>query len=182
MSLARTSTPGIGGTGATDNAAGSAVAMEAVRILKALDLKLDRTVRIVLWSGEEQGLLGSSLRDAALTATRLTMKLTATPSRRVVSAYFNLDNGRGKIRGVYLQGNDAARPFSSVAPPFHDLGASTITIRDTGGTDHLSFDAVGLPGFQFIQDPLEYADPDAPLRPSTSTTTPSPRISCRLRR
>jgi hypothetical protein len=143
------------GTGATDNAAGSAVMMEVVRILKALDLKLDRTVRIALWSGEEQGLLGSKAYVKEHFGDPRTMKLTAAHAK--LSGYFNLDNGSGKIRGVYLQGNDAMRPlFEQWLEPFRDLGVSTITIRNTSGTDHLSFDAVGLPGFQFIQDPLDY--------------------------
>lgn len=144
-----------GGTGATDNAAGSAVAMEAVRILKTLNLKLNRTVRIVLWSGEEQGLLGSKGYVKQHYGDPATMQLK--PEQGNVAAYFNLDNGSGRIRGVYLQGNDAARPvFERWLAPFRDLGVTTISIRDTGGTDHLSFDAVGIPGFQFIQDPLEY--------------------------
>jgi carboxypeptidase Q len=144
-----------GGTGATDNAAGSAVAMEAMRILKTLGLKLDRTVRIVLWSGEEQGLLGSKAYVKQHYGDPKTMRLE--PEHEKVAAYFNLDNGSGKIRGVYLQGNDASRPvFERWLAPFRDLGVTTISIRDTGGTDHLSFDAVGIPGFQFIQDPLEY--------------------------
>jgi carboxypeptidase Q len=143
------------GTGATDNAAGSAVMMEVVRILKALDLKLDRTVRIALWSGEEQGLLGSKAYVKEHFGDPRSMKLTAAHAK--LSGYFNLDNGSGKIRGVYLQGNDAMRPlFEQWLEPFRDLGVSTITIRNTSGTDHLSFDAVGLPGFQFIQDPLDY--------------------------
>lgn len=145
-----------GGTGATDNAAGCSVAMEAMRILKALNLKLDRTVRMVLWSGEEQGLHGSKEYVKAHYGDPKTMQLK--PEHERVSAYLNLDNGSGKIRGVYLQGNDAARPvFERWFSPFRDLGVTTITIRDTGGTDHLSFDAVGIPGFQFIQDPLEYS-------------------------
>lgn len=145
-----------GGTGATDNAAGCTVAMEAMRILKALNLKLDRTVRMVLWSGEEQGLLGSKAYVKEHFGDPKTMELK--PAQENVSAYFNLDNGSGKIRGVYLQGNDAARPvFERWLAPFRDQGVTTISIRDTGGTDHLSFDAVGLPGFQFIQDPLEYS-------------------------
>jgi len=134
------------GTGATDNGAGSAVMIEVMRILKALNLKLDRTVRIGLWSGEEQGLFGS----------RAYVKEHAGELARV-SGYFNLDNGSGKIRGVYLQSNDAMRPlFENWLAPFHDLGVSTVSIRNTGGTDHLSFDARGVPGFQFIQDPLDY--------------------------
>jgi carboxypeptidase Q len=143
------------GTGATDNAAGSAVAIEAVRILKALNLPMDRTVRIALWGGEEQGLLGSKAYVKQHFADPATMKPTAEHDR--FSAYFNLDNGSGKIRGINMQGNDAMRPiFEKWFEPFRDLGAGTIAIRNTGGTDHLSFDAVGLPGFQFIQDPLDY--------------------------
>jgi len=141
--------------GATDNAAGCAVMMEAVRILKKLDLKLDRTVRIALWGGEEQGLLGSKAYVKEHFGNPENMQLTAR--HEDFSAYFNVDNGTGKIRGVYLQGNDMVRPiFDAWLRPFHDLGAKTLSIRDTGGTDHLSFNAVGLPGFQFIQDPVEY--------------------------
>jgi Zn-dependent M28 family amino/carboxypeptidase len=144
------------GTGATDNAAGSSVMMEVMRILKALDLKMDRTVRIALWSGEEQGLLGSKAYVREHFGDPKTMKLTAAHAK--FSGYFNLDNGSGKIRGVYLQGNDAMRPlFEQWLEPFRDLGVSTITIRNTSGTDHLSLDAVGLPGFQFVQDPLDYS-------------------------
>jgi carboxypeptidase Q len=143
------------GTGATDNGAGSAVMIEVMRILKALDLKLDRTVRIALWSGEEEGLLGSKAYVKEHFGDPATMKLTAAQAR--LSGYFNLDNGTGKIRGVYLQGNDAMRPiFEQWLAPFRDEGVTTISIRNTGGTDHLSFDDVGLPGFQFIQDPLDY--------------------------
>ncbi len=143
------------GTGATDNAAGSAVMIEVMRILKALNLKLDRTVRIALWSGEEQGLFGSKAYVKQHFGDPQTMKLGAEHAK--LSGYFNLDNGSGKVRGVYLQGNDAMRPvFDRWLAPFRDEGVSTISIRNTGGTDHLSFDAVGLPGFQFIQDPLDY--------------------------
>ena len=143
------------GTGATDNAAGSAVMIEAMRILKTLNLRLDRTVRLALWSGEEQGILGSRAYVTEHFAAREDMRLK--PEHARLSGYFNVDNGSGKIRGVYLQGNDAMRPiFQAWLKPFEDLGATTISIRNTGGTDHLSFDAVGLPGFQFIQDPLEY--------------------------
>lgn len=143
------------GTGATDNATGSAVMIEVMRILKTLNLKLDRTVRIGLWGGEEQGLLGSQAYVKEHFGDPKTMKLT--PEHVRLSGYFNLDNGSGKIRGVYLQGNDAMRPlFQQWLAPFRDLGVTTITIRNTGGTDHLSFNAVGLPGFQFIQDPLDY--------------------------
>jgi hypothetical protein len=143
------------GTGATDNAAGSAVMIEAMRILKTLNLRLDRTVRLALWSGEEQGILGSRAYVTDHFAAREDMKLK--PEHARLSGYFNVDNGSGKIRGIYLQGNDAMRPiFQAWLKPFEDVGAATISIRSTGGTDHLSFDAVGLPGFQFIQDPLEY--------------------------
>ena len=144
------------GTGATDNAAGCVVTMEAVRILKAIGVKPYRTIRIALWGGEEQGLLGSRAYVKKHFGDRETM--TLTPEHETFSAYFNLDNGTGKIRGVYLQGNDAVRPiFEAFLRPFHDLGAKTLTIRNTGGTDHLSFDAIGLPGFQFIQDPIDYS-------------------------
>jgi len=143
------------GTGATDNAAGCAVALEAVRILKTLGLKLDRTVRVALWGGEEQGLFGSRGYVRRHFGDPVTMELQ--PEHETFSGYFNLDNGGGKIRGVYLQENDMMRPvFSAWLAPFEDLGVGTISIRDTFGTDHLSFDAVGLPGFQFIQDPLDY--------------------------
>lgn len=143
------------GTGATDNGAGSAVMIEAMRILKTLNLKMDRTVRLALWSGEEEGLLGSKAYVKEHFGDPATMKLTEAHAK--LSGYFNLDNGTGKIRGVYLQGNDAMRPlFEQWLAPFRDQGVSTITIRNTGGTDHLSFDAVGLPGFQFIQDPMDY--------------------------
>jgi hypothetical protein len=143
------------GTGATDNGAGSAVMIEVMRILKALNLKLDRTVRIGLWSGEEEGLLGSRAYVKEHFADPDNMQVK--PEHAKLSGYFNLDNGSGKIRGVYLQGNDAMRPlFREWFGPFQDLGVSTVTIRNTGGTDHLSFAAVGLPGFQFIQDPLDY--------------------------
>jgi carboxypeptidase Q len=143
------------GTGATDNAAGSAVMMEAMRILKAAGLKMRRTVRLALWTGEEQGLLGSRAYVAQHFADRNDMKLK--PEHSKFSAYFNVDNGTGAIRGVYLQGNEAVSPiFQSWMQPFKNLGMTTLTIRGTGGTDHTSFDAVGLPGFQFIQDPIEY--------------------------
>lgn len=144
-----------GATGATDNAAGCAVVLEATRILKALDLKMDRTVRLALWSGEEQGLLGSRGYVREHFADPLTMAVK--PEHGRLCAYFNLDNGTGRIRGIYLQGNDMVRPiFEAWLAPFRDLGATTLTLADTGGTDHKSFDAVGLPGFQFIQDPVDY--------------------------
>ena len=143
------------GTGATDNAAGSAVMMEAIRILKALDLKMDRSVRMGLWGGEEEGLLGSRAYVKEHFADPETMKVTAEHAK--LSGYFNVDNGTGKIRGVYLQGNDMMRPvFEEWFAPLKDLTNGAITIRNTGGTDHLSYDAVGLPGFQFVQDPMDY--------------------------
>jgi len=170
------------GTGATDNAAGCAVAMEAVRILQVLELKPRRTIRVALWTGEEQGLLGSKAyvaehfgvvkgappagtqpardeSDPFAPAPRSSppVEIEKKPAHAQLSAYFNLDNGSGKIRGVYLQNNETVRPiFRQWLKPFKDLGADTLTLASTGGTDHLSFDAVGLPGFQFIQDELEY--------------------------
>jgi hypothetical protein len=143
------------GTGATDNAAGSAVMLEALRILKTTGLTMKRTVRIGLWAGEEQGLLGSRAYATQHFADRTTMALK--PEHDKLSGYFNVDNGTGAIRGVYLQGNEAVAPiFAAWMEPFHSLGMNTLTIRNTGGTDHLAFDAVGLPGFQFIQDEIEY--------------------------
>jgi carboxypeptidase Q len=157
------------GTGATDNAAGVAVAMEAARIIQALGLKPRRTIRVALWTGEEQGLLGSKAYVAQHFAkfdpppatpggtAPAGAKLTTLPEYDNFSSYFNLDNGTGKIRGVYLQNNETVRPlFRQWLMPFRDLGAATLSIANTGGTDHLSFDAVGLPGFQFIQDEIEY--------------------------
>ncbi len=164
------------GTGATDNAAGCAVGMEAMRILKALGVNPRRTIRIGLWSGEEQGLLGSRAYVAQHFGARQAAQgqpaaggpggggfggpqgpLVTKPEHEKFSVYFNLDNGTGKIRGIYLQGNESARSiFRSWLTPFADLGASTITINNTGGTDHQAFDGVGLPGFQFIQDTVEY--------------------------
>ncbi|WP_114939874.1 M28 family metallopeptidase [Mucilaginibacter endophyticus] len=142
-------------TGATDNAAGSAVMLEAMRILKAINFKPKRTIRIALWSSEEQGLFGSRGYVANHFGDPKTMELK--PEQAKLSAYYNLDNGTGKIRGVYLQGDSAAAPiFKAWLEPFKDLGATTLTISNTGGTDHLSFDAVGIPGFQFIQDAIDY--------------------------
>ncbi|HYA16869.1 MAG TPA: M20/M25/M40 family metallo-hydrolase [Bryobacteraceae bacterium] len=144
-----------GATGATDNAAGSAVMMEVMRVLNTLRVKMDRTVRLALWSGEEEGLLGSKAYVKEHFGDPDTMVLSGEHAK--LAAYFNLDNGSGRIRGVYLQDNDAARPFFERAfVPLRDPGVTTISIRNTGGTDHLSFDAVGLAGFQFIQDPLDY--------------------------
>lgn len=144
------------GTGATDNAAGSSVMLEAVRILKASGLKPKRTIRIALWSAEEQGLHGS--RNYVKNYLTDTVKQWSNAAGDKVSAYYNLDNGTGKIRGIYLQENTAARAiFEKWLEPFHDLDAKTVTVKNTGGTDHLSFDRVGIPGFQFIQDPMEYS-------------------------
>ena len=165
----------IAGTGATDNGAGTVVAMEAVRILKALGVKPRRTIRIALWTGEEQGIFGSkgycdqhfgsfplSTAPDQMELPEFLRKaggpLVIKPEQKLVSAYFNVDNGSGKIRGVYLQGNAAVAPiFAQWIAPLKDLGVTTLTMRNTGGTDHLSFDAVGIPGFQFIQDMLDYA-------------------------
>ena len=162
------------GEGATDNGAGSAVAMEAVRLLKKLGVQPRRTVRVALWSGEEEGLLGSRgyvknhfggrpeppprpNDETPSFMRRPTGPLELKPEQKLVSVYFNLDNGTGKVRGVYLQGNELVSAiFQKWMEPFRDLGMTTLTMRNTGGTDHLSFDAVGIPGFQFIQDPLDY--------------------------
>ncbi|MBU1822634.1 MAG: M20/M25/M40 family metallo-hydrolase, partial [Bacteroidetes bacterium] len=145
-----------GGTGATDNAAGCTVMMEAVRILQAAGLKPKRTIRIALWSGEEQGLHGSRNYVKNTFGDPQTMQLK--PAHETLSAYYNIDNGTGRIRGIYLQGNEAARPiFEKWLAPFSDIiDHPTVTNRNTGGTDHLSFDGLGLPGFQFIQDGIEY--------------------------
>jgi hypothetical protein len=178
------------GTGATDNGVGVVAAMEAVRILEACKLKPRRTIRIALWTGEEQGLLGSrayvakhfgsypgqsafggsgrgrrgrgaaddsQTPDTQPAATRPTGRIEKGPEYDQLSVYFNLDNGTGKIRGVYMQNDEAARPFFRAwLAPFADLGAATVTPSNTGSTDHISFDNIGLPGFQFIQDPIEY--------------------------
>jgi hypothetical protein len=172
-----------GGTGATDNAAGVAVCMEAIRLIKALNLQPRRTIRIGLWTGEEEGLYGSrayvgqhfgyytnqtnvavarspkdaSQQPASASRPGTERKLIEHPDHKQLSAYYNLDNGAGRIRGIYLQGNEALRPiFREWLQPFRELGAETISSADTGGTDHLSFVGIGLPGFQFIQDPVEY--------------------------
>ncbi|MFC5410380.1 M20/M25/M40 family metallo-hydrolase [Larkinella bovis] len=143
-------------TGATDNAAGCSVMMEAVRILKTLGLKPRRTIRIALWSGEEQGLHGSKNYVAKHFIDPNTRKFTKEGEQ--LAAYFNVDNGTGKIRGIYLQNNTAAGPiFAQWLEPFHDLGATTIAPKSSGGTDHVSFDRVGLAGFGFIQDGIEYS-------------------------
>ena len=143
------------GTGATDNASGSSVMLEAMRILKTLGIQPRRTIRIGLWSGEEEGLLGSRAYVKKTFGDVATMQVT--PAHEKFSTYFNIDNGTGKIRGIYLQGNEACRDiFTQWLAPFNDLGAKTVTVSNTGGTDHQSFDGIGLPGFQFIQDPIEY--------------------------
>jgi carboxypeptidase Q len=164
----------IAGTGATDNGAGTIVAMEAVRILEALHVQPRRTIRIALWTGEEEGLFGSRgyVRDhfgaAKLSDApdqrelpdfmrRPVGPLELKPEQKLISGYFNIDNGSGRVRGIYTQGNAAIAPiFAQWIAPLKDLGVTTITNRNTGGTDHLSFDAVGIPGFQFIQDDLDY--------------------------
>ena len=162
-----------GATGATDNGAGSVVAMEAMRILKAVGVKPRRTIRIGLWSGEEQALYGSRAYVSQHFASRpepsaeekekpfylrkKTGPLTVKPEHAKLSAYFNLDNGSGKIRGIYCEDNAAVAPiFREWLAPFADLGATLVTLNRTGGTDHESFDDVGLPAFQFVQDELEY--------------------------
>jgi carboxypeptidase Q len=165
----------ISGTGATDNGAGSIVALEVMRILNALPVKPRRTIRIALWSGEEEGLLGSKGYAAQhfgsfpLSTAPDQMELpesmrkpagplTLKPEQKLISAYFNVDNGTGRIRGIYTQGNVAVGSiFEQWMAPLKDLGVTTISNRNTGGTDHLSFDAVGIPGFQFIQDHMDYA-------------------------
>lgn len=163
-----------GATGATDNAAGVAVMMEAVRLLKESGLKPRRTIRLALWGGEEQGLLGSrsyvqqwvaarpeSTDPAEKSLPAFLRKpagpLQVKPQHGKISAYFNLDNGAGKIRGIYAENNVAVKPvFDAWLAPFADLGATTTTLRKTGSTDHVSFDSVGVPGFQFIQDQMDY--------------------------
>jgi carboxypeptidase Q len=166
------------GTGATDNGVGVAVAMEAARIIEAAHLHPRRTIRVALWTGEEEGLLGSKAyvsnhfgsfgtntfpRRRSFDSDDDTNRpppppLLKGPEYEKLSVYFNLDNGAGKIRGVYMQGNEAVRPlFAKWLEPFHDMGAETLTVSRTGSTDHISFDTIGLPGFQFIQDPLEYS-------------------------
>ncbi len=143
------------GTGATDNGAGCAVALEAMRVLKAIGVKPRRTIRVALWTGEEQDYFGSVGYVSRHFGDLKTMALK--PEHGKLAGYFNLDNGSGRIRGVNLQGNEAVRPiFEAWLRPFHYLGASTLTTLNTGGTDHMPFDALGLPGFQFIQDPLSY--------------------------
>ena len=165
----------IAGTGATDNGAGSVIALEVMRILNALGVKPRRTIRIALWSGEEEGLFGSmryvdqhfgsfprstapDQMDRFEHMRKPAGPLTLKPEQKLISAYFNVDNGTGKIRGIYTQGNAAVdHIFEQWIAPLRDLGVTTISNRNTGGTDHLSFDAVGIPGFQFIQDHMDYA-------------------------
>ncbi len=144
-----------GGTGATDNASGSAVMIETMRILKQSGVKMRRTVRLALWTGEEQGLIGSREYVKTHFADPATMQLK--PEHAKLAGYFNMDNGTGAYRGVYLQGNEAVAPiFRQWIAAFANLGMTHLTIRNTGGTDHLSYNAVGLPGFQFIQDDIQY--------------------------
>lgn len=159
------------GNGSTDNGAGVTVAMEAMRILAASGLKPRRTIKIGLWTGEEQGLLGSrgyvaknlaTLGDGSDTAAFAAMAGGPRTVNKKAGydkfvAYYNLDNGTGQIRGINMQGNEQLRPmFKEWLSPFKDIAASTVSVNSVGGTDHLAFDAVGLPGFQFIQDPIEY--------------------------
>jgi hypothetical protein len=166
------------GTGATDNGAGSAVMLEVMRILKAVSARPRRTIRIGLWGGEEQGLLGSRAYVSEHFASRPERPpetgpeelpaflrddppapMTLKPGHAKLSAYFNLDNGTGRIRGIYLQENAATKPvFESWMAAVEDMGATRVSLRNTGGTDHQAFDSVGLPGFQFIQDPIEYSN------------------------
>ncbi|MCH8618246.1 M20/M25/M40 family metallo-hydrolase [Undibacterium sp. TS12] len=163
-----------GGTGATDNAAGVAMVMEAVRLLKVTGFKPRRTIRIALWGGEEQGLLGSRAYvnkwiasrpeptdpkelELPVFARKQTGPMSIKPMHGKISAYFNLDNGGGKIRGVYAENNATVKPiFDAWLAPFQDVGATTTTLRKTDSTDHVSFDRVGVPGFQFIQDDMDY--------------------------
>jgi len=143
------------GTGAVDNGAGCVVMMEAMRILKAVGARPRRTIRIALWDGEEQSYFGSVAYVKKHFGDPMTQ--TILPGSEKLSAYYNLDNGSGKIRGIFLQGNEAARPvFEAYLRPFAYLNADTVSVLNTGGTDHMAFDALGLPGFQFIQDPLDY--------------------------
>jgi carboxypeptidase Q len=143
------------GTGAADDASGCAVALEAARILKTLGVKPRRTIRVVLWSAEEKGWVGSKAYVEKHFGDTTTMKLK--PEHAKVAGYFNFDNGSGRIRGIYAQSNAAVMPiFEAWLEPFHDLGATQVVMRDTGGSDHGALDYIGLPAFQFIQDPLDY--------------------------
>jgi hypothetical protein len=144
-----------GSTGAADNASGCIVMMEALRILNEIGVQPKRTIRVALWGGEEQGLHGSRGYVEKYLMAATTREIL--PGHEKFQVYFNMDNGTGKFRGIYLQGNENARPyFEEWLNPFAEMGCSTVTIRNTGSTDHVSFDAAGLPGFQFIQDPIEY--------------------------
>lgn len=143
------------GTGATDNATGCAVVMEAMRILHTLDLKLDRTVRLGLWDGEEQGHFGSRAYVRQHLGDPITMQLK--PEHERFSTYFNIDTGSGRTRGVLTQANDMVRPiFESLMQPFKENGISAIVPRNDWGTDHMAFDSVGLPAFDLLQDQLDY--------------------------
>jgi Zn-dependent M28 family amino/carboxypeptidase len=161
--------------GAVDNAAGSAVVMEAARILRQLGLRPKRTIRFALWSGEEQGILGSlayverhlATRPPETNPARQRLRpgqtwrhrwpLTPLPGHRELVAYFNLDNGSGRIRGIHAEGNVAAVPiFQEWLAPFASMGATTVAIQSTSGTDHVHLQSAGIPGYQFIQDPLDY--------------------------
>lgn len=164
----------VAGTGAADNGAGVAVSMEVMRILTALQVQPRRTIRVALWSGEEQGHRGSlgyvrnHFGSFPFSTTPDQMRLpewhrkavgplTIKPAQKLVSAYFNLDNGGGRIRGIYLQTNFAVEPiFAQWIGPLKALGLSTLALGNTSNTDHISFDSVGIPGFEFIQDPLDY--------------------------
>lgn len=151
------------GTGATDNGAGSAVMMEAMRIIKSVGAQPRRTIRVALWGGEEQGLIGSRSYVKRTLGERLDKaapwdSIVLKPAAQKFSCYFNMDNGTGKYRGVYLQSNEGVRNiFRAWLQPFEKMGTSTLTLRNTGSTDHVPFDAIGIPGFQFIQDPIEYS-------------------------
>lgn len=143
------------GTGATDNGAGCISMLEALRILKAIGVKPRRTIRVALWEGEEQSYYGSYGYARKHFGDPDTGK--PGPEYDKLDAYYNLDNGTGRIRGVFLQGNNAVRPiFKEYLKPFNSMGASTLTILNTGGTDHMIFDALNIPSFEFIQDPLDY--------------------------
>jgi carboxypeptidase Q len=156
------------GTGATDNAGGAATALEIMRILKTLGLRPRRTIRIGLWSAEEQNRLGSLAYVAEHLGKKIhepdgRVRFEFNPGSEKFSAYFNLDYGTGRIRGIYLQGNEAARPvFRPLLGPLGDLGASTLSISNIGASDHISFDEIGVPGFQFIRDYMEGTDTRAP--------------------
>jgi carboxypeptidase Q len=144
------------GTGATDNAAGSAVAIEALRILKTIGATPRRTIRVALWDGEEhEDYFGSLGYVKKHFGDPETMRLL--PAQAKVSAYFNIDHGTGRVRGIYAQANAAARPvFEQILAPFSDFGATTTTLKNEGSTDHMPFVSVGIPAFVFIQDPIDY--------------------------